>query len=536
ANTPYWRKRLVRFINPWYSGGGGSDEDNDHEANEKHAEEATTSTQQQDDLDSKITSSSLDNLTSNLDRDNDEDNNDQQIAETMEVEIKETTEVVAEVEMLDTDEDLHEPTHNSQSTLVAPSLDHDFTPEGSAIDDTEETGRHQEREDSLIASGQDSDTAGILYTPSSPSSNPQQSSPSRKKRDARSSTPKRDSRSSTPVRSSTRRTTRSRAAREASVDEEEVVFPVVENIIHAPAEIDLIQEEMESSEPPEPVIVKEEEVEEEVQPKEQPSSKSKNKKKKKKGKKTSVTEDAKEVEQELTGTDVRLAEKLRRSQELIDESEALLQETEQQDEAAAEVLQHHTNNPFAEDQDDQDGDQAGEDDEQTFHSTTQFVQADDDEIDYEEEKYYSSEGESRRAEDDEEEDADTVKYYPPEPTFDDPDEDEAQQIDEDDDEVQFQKTPQDEEQERDEVEALETTYSIESPDYRGKSPSPAAAESVPETYLMETEEYEFSPMQSRAATPRYEISTPSGTDRFVDCPPIVTPQADKVAKSDTDME
>ncbi|KAF9177626.1 hypothetical protein BGZ50_008512 [Haplosporangium sp. Z 11] len=500
TRTPSWRKRLERFIIPWRQ---------DSSDSESETENAEDTEQVQEEHE---TNGSVDQPT-----------------ESIEIEMESTIELIQVTEETSEtigpqDEDDAAPAppmDDSQTTLVAPSLEFSsVSPDGSVVGDGDDQDDHRqqlEREESLI-SGQDSD-AGI------------------ERKEQTQSKRKRGSRSSTPVRS-TRRTTRSQAARVDDVVTMKVAEePSVEDNTPVEQETATLESTREIMDEPmaELTIPAVEITEEPVAIQNTEPTKGKGGKKKKKGKKGSKRRNKDEVEelkQELIESDARIAEKIQESQDLIDASQELLQKSAQLDDAAEHVLlEDNMQDPFSEPQDDEDG----EEDDQTFHSTTQFEAAEaveDEEketeeprypvIDYEETKYYPPE------EEDEEESADTVKYYPP----DSPAAEETPEVEGENMalEQEMGQEPGQGSTLTEYVEALDTTYDVDS-EGRDNSPSPLAAESVLESELVNPEEYEFSPMQSRSSSPLLKISTPSSLkERFVDCPPIITPKTEKTRR------
>ncbi|KAG0353989.1 hypothetical protein BGZ54_001907 [Gamsiella multidivaricata] len=504
--TPLWKKRLERFVNPWRR--ESSDEEDEQEddtlANPTDRDDENQDDENQDDKDAA-------NLEKN------------QAADPIPMEVEHITKVITEevdtqVTVISENGTVTTAKEDSQTTLVALSLENTFTPEGSIVDDVEdqeETRRQMEREESLL-SGQDSDTVIDRKEP---------------KRTRR----KRESRSSTPVRS-TRRTTRSQAAQvEQDVQVEQDANPNESTASHLPATSnDATQDPEDASEEEAPASTVESSVTLAAGDEQLESVKSKGGKKKRKSKKkkTPVTGEVEELEQELVESGERIAEKIQQSQELIDASEDLLEQSNQLDEATVEALED-SKGPFSDapesgEDEDEDSRAIGEEDDQTFHSTTQFEPTEnendeseeqqDQSIDYEETKYYPPEDEE------EEESADTVRYYPPEPPSIEGNEDSVQgSIGEDETDERTQK----DEREEIPVEDLQAAYYIDSADDREKSPSPPAAEYVPESRLFDFMEIEFSPMQSRSPSAAPEIATPSSKEHFVDCPPIMTPKAER---------
>lgn len=399
-------------------------------------------------------------------------------------------------------------------TLVESSFELVVTSDDSFLADEDTTAdrmRQQEREESLV-SGQDSDSMPDL-------------------KDSKSSKFKRDSRSSTPVRS-TRRTTRSQAARadddsspvkgtsltdqEVAANESRVASePTQESASETlTAENQTSQDTITSEEQAEPT---------------KPKGGKKKKKGKKRSKKGDVEGQVEELEKEITQSNDRIAEKIQETEALIEASEALLQDTTVMDENSTRSL-NDSEGPFSEEQDADEPVDMAEDDDQTFHSTTQFEAADDGEdedprypvIEYDDLKYAA-----------EDENADTVKYYPPSPFA----HGESEAMDtEDQNSIDYQgdqHTP-----ESDQIGSQEATYDVDAGEGSEQSPSPPSAESM---QFMDSEEIEFSPMQSpqltatpepttqpskdiQLSTPIPEPTTPSSKEHFVDCPPIITPK------------
>ncbi|KAG0017693.1 hypothetical protein BGZ80_008026 [Entomortierella chlamydospora] len=368
----------------------------------------------------------------------------------------------------------------SQTTIVASSQEVSSTPEGSIADiaeDFQDIKRRHDRDESAI-SGHDSDSTADRR---------------RSKRKLRSS-----------VTQPTRRTTRSLAAKvEEDANREESATPDPESI---------------SSETG-PAT---------EQPKEEQPEISKSKSgKKKKGKqpKKGITEEIEEIEKETAEQSERIAEEIRKSEEIIKESESLGSELNDLEKTTDEIL-HHDKSPFSQVSEEVQSVAGAEDDDQTFHSTTQFEAMDTaggEEGGDEEQLYPNIEMDAVYYEpedgDGEDEDADTVKYYPPES----PVTERVQDIEVVEEEQAQEKSGGIPEQ----VEMLEAPYDSDSLDDSNRSPSPPAAVSVPESFLIGSEEFEFSPMQSRSPSPRPREPTSPQSEHFVDCPSIVTPKAEK---------
>ncbi|KAF9355925.1 hypothetical protein BGX26_005930 [Mortierella sp. AD094] len=374
----------------------------------------------------------------------------------------------------------------SQTTIVASSQEVSSTPEGSVADvgeDFQDIKRRLERDESAI-SGQDSDSTAD-------------------RRESKRSKRKLQSRSPVPTRP-TRRTTRSLAAKvEEDANREGSATPDPESISNETS----------------PAVEQAKEEQSEI-------SKSKSGRKKKgKQSKRGVTEEIEEIEKETAEQSERIAEQIRKSEEIIKESESLGSELNDLEKATDEVLDD-VRSPFSQVSEEVQSVAGAEDDDQTFHSTTQFEAMDtagDEEGGDEEQLYPSIEEDAVYYEpedgDGEDESADTVRYYPPES----PATEEVQDIEIMEEEQEQEKSGRI----PDQVEILEVPYDSDSLDDSNRSPSPPAAVSVPESFLMESEEFEFSPMQSRSPSPHPREPTSPQSERFVDCLPIVTPKAEK---------
>ncbi|KAI1319026.1 hypothetical protein EDD11_005224 [Mortierella claussenii] len=465
---PSLRLRLARFLNPWHK-------------EMKHGSQSL-GTSPQDDIETPEVQV-VEDVRAEVMEDQ----------ETMAMEAQQETAteitVVKDTVQLDLVEYLdgagQSGTFNSESTLVASLQEPSTTSEDSVVDASEElhgTKRHLDLEESVL-SGQDSDTVTD-------------------RKDLKRSKKKPQSRSSTPVRS-TRRTTRSLAAKtEEEGGLEENTNPELEQ------KSEVVDEKGSTTEIP---------TAQANQPAEtSTNTKGGKKKKKKKGKhaKQSGAEETEEVERETVDLGDRIADQLRKSNEIIKESKALGGKLEALEEATEEVLEE-TKDPFSQVADEDEVATAEDDEDQTFHSTKQF-EANEDSDDMErlypvveeEPTYYEPD------DDGEEESADTVKYYPPEsPAAIDEDEDQAI--------VNYEKS------EEQEVQGSNSPETIADAEYSGdtrKSPSPEPVESGLEV----PENVEFSPMQSRSSSPTVRASTPPNTERFVDCPPIVTPKTTRI--------
>ncbi|KAF9115697.1 hypothetical protein BGX27_006803 [Mortierella sp. AM989] len=392
------------------------------------------------------------------------------------VETSET--LVSKVETHDVVEYLDEDVSSnffSQTTMVVSSQEVVSTPEGSVADVGEELQdiKHRLEWEGSTISGQDSD-----------------STPDRK--ESKRSKRKPQSRSPAPTRP-TRRTTRSLAAKvEDDANREESATPDPELISNEPIESTEAQTQEEQPE----------------------TSKTRSQKKKKKGKssKRGATEEIEEVGKETAEQSERIAEQIRKSEEVIKESESLGKELETLDKSTKEVLDH-VKGPFLPAGEELMSEAGVEDDDQTFHSTMQFEAMDtaEEDVMYYEPEDNDGEGES----------ADTVKYYPPES----PVAEGTQDI-----EVAMEpKLKEKTEEMAEQAEMLDAPYDSESMGEKSRSPSPPAAASIPECLLLDSEDFEFSPMQSRSPSPRPKESTPPQSESFVDCPPIVTPRAEKTS-------
>ncbi|KAG0206430.1 hypothetical protein BGX28_002102 [Mortierella sp. GBA30] len=496
THTPYWRKRVARFLNPWRQDTDEEDEGSVEPAEENAREQASSDQQMAEQEDGRSEHADMERDTTF---------------------VEDTVEIIEEKETLDMQEVTPSvPTDSSLATLVETSFEMAVIPEINVIandeEDQDEQKQRQEREESVV-SGQDSDAV-----------------PDRK--EARSSRFKRDSRSSTPVRS-TRRTTRSQAAKtdDAPSPAEKVSVVEEEPVVQYP-ELELVSEPTEQS-PEESSSTGDQTVQDTTPTEEQAEpTKVKGNKKKKKGKKRSkkgeVEAPVDEQEKETPQSDDRITEKIRETDALIEESEQLLRETTSLGSLDRDIA--HTldsKDPFS----DQNADQMEmememevvEDDDQTFHSTIQFEPMDNDDeekeprypvIDYDELKYAADD-----------ESADTVKYYPPDsPRHEKPGVlgTEDHRVDEDQEVNHAQQDVQ--------VESLENTYDMDTYDDSEQSPSPPAAEPV---LLLDSDDIEFSPMQTPTSTPPPEASTPSSKEHFVDCAPIVTPRAERIKRRDS---
>ncbi|KAF8979147.1 hypothetical protein BGZ46_005765 [Entomortierella lignicola] len=410
----------------------------------------------------------------------------EEIEEIDTVEVKEqgdTTEVIISTETHTVVEHSDESgASNSMSQAISTSQETISISDASVADpneDFQETKLNLEREESVV-SGQESDSTV----------DPRESR--RSKRKARSPAP-------TPSRP-TRRSTRSLAAKtEENTNREESATPDPESTTTT---INPISEPQTADDLPE-------------------TSKSKSGKKKKKGKQAKQGA-VEEIEKETLEQSERIAEQIRKSEEIIKESESLgreLNTLENTTDAALDQAQsllapdnEDVKSPFA-DSEEVHSAEIDEDD-QTFHSTTQFdtfstVNNDEDRDGSqlyptieEDALYYEPEEEN-----DESESADTVKYYPPEsPAA------ESQESD-------VVQTEQEHHQKNEnaivDVEMIELQY-----DSEDKSPSPPAAAFVPESYLMDSDEFEFSPMQSRSPSPKPVEPTSPQSEYYEDCPTI----------------
>ncbi|KAF9140766.1 hypothetical protein BGX30_006007 [Mortierella sp. GBA39] len=493
---PSLQTRIARFLMPWIS--------------ESSSQEQSKETEQIDDDNTVEDTSAGDHHTTEAE---DEENTGRRTSTSNDqdesIEIIEDSDPVATMR-----------TEDSQLTLIPPSQEDEsnLTPEGSfvegsvtdAAEDLIDAARRMEREESLV-SGLDSD-AGT------------------DRKESKRSSRKRDSRQSTPVRA-TRRSTRSQTSK---MDEEVIITQettttttishenVILNTVHAePSEI--------SAEPTQETL--------EIQETQEPTSKGgKRKKKGKKGSKQKANDDVDDLDQELIQSDARIADKIQKSQDLIDASEELLHQSKSLDERAERVLAD-SENPFSTgtDDDEERFAQREDDEDQTFHSTKQFEPADDaeeengesesplypvldEEVDV---KFYPDD------EEDDQENADTVKYYASESPaatgpIDVEMDDEAQISPEED--IQEQEQEQDRAYEKDLQEQV--TIALEPP---SRNPSPPAATLSSASPLMDGEEVAFSPMVlSRSPTPTFVPSTPPPTKHFEDCLPIVTPKAERM--------
>ncbi|KAF9150780.1 hypothetical protein BG015_007402 [Linnemannia schmuckeri] len=490
---PSFQTRIARFLMPWISESSSQEQSKETEQLDDNKDLEANST------DYFHTTEPEDDRRTRISKDQDES-----------IEIIEDSDPVAIMRNED-----------SQITLITSSLENEsnLTSEGSfaegsvadVAEDLIDAARRMEREESLV-SGLDSD-AGI------------------DRKESKRSSRKRDSRQSTPVRA-TRRSTRSQTSR---LDEEIIITQeitttttthenVVLNALHAePSEI--------SAEPTQET--------QEIQETQEPTPKSgKRKKKGKKGSKQKASDNVEELEQELTQTDARIADKIQKSQDLIDASEELLHQSESLDERAEQVLAD-SENPLTTGADDNEEEfaQREDDEDQTFHSTKQFEPIDDaDEENGESEKalypILDEEVDVKFYPDDEEDDqenADTVKYYASESPaatgpIDTEMEDETQTPPQEDVQEQEQKHGQDKTHEKDL--RGQVAIAFEPP---SRNPSPPAATLSSASPLRDGEEVAFSPMVlSRSPTPPFVPFTPSANERFEDCLPIVTPKAERV--------
>ncbi|KAF9132951.1 hypothetical protein BGW39_010942 [Mortierella sp. 14UC] len=413
-------------------------------------------------------------------------------------------------------------TEDSQATLITSSqeAERNFTPEGSFMEesvadsvadvseDLVDIARRMEREESLV-SGLESD-AGV------------------DRKESKRSSRKRDSRQSTPVRT-TRRSTRS----QASKLEEEIIIRE-ETITTTITQENVVLNELQD----EPSEITAEPAQE---PQETTSKSGKRKKKSKRGSKHKANEDVEELEQELIQTDARIADKIQKSQDLIDASEKLLHRSDLLDEQAEQVLAD-SKDQFTSKTDDEESAQREDDEDQTFHSTKQFDPVDATEelgeaqeplypvLDEEDTKFYPDD------EEDDQENADTVKYYPSEspaatgPIDVDMEDDvhsQAQEVDRE----QEQESEEEQEKEEERLPQEQVSIAFEPP---SRNPSPPAATLSSASPLREGEEVAFSPMVlSRSPTPSPAPSTPPPMERFEDSLPSVTPKAEQVKPKST---
>ncbi|KAF9988704.1 hypothetical protein BGZ75_008728 [Mortierella antarctica] len=485
--TPYWKKRFARFINPWRA-----------------------ETDDEDEVEASAVENGVDGSSAGQEDTEQQDASSGQPEENTDArDVAESDEATEEMRTQDEIAIPTFPTESSSMTLVESSFELAVTSDDSFMGDEETTAdgtRQQDREESLV-SGQDSDSMPDL-------------------RDSKSTKLKRDSRSSTPVRS-TRRTTRSQKARADDDPSPEKSTSLAEQESAAlGAESEVVSEPIQEL-GAESLISENQSTQDTITSEEQAEpTKPKGGKKKKKGKKRSkkgeVEGQVEELEKEIAQSNDRIAEKIQETEALIEASEELLQDTTLMDEGTTHPL-NDSKGPFSEEQDADEPVDMAEDDDQTFHSTTQFDPADDGEdedprypvIEYDDLRYAA-----------EDENADTVKYYPPSPFA----QEEPETV-----ETGVQDIS---DYQGDRVEYQEGTYDVDATDGSEQSPSPPLAESL---QFMDSEEIEFSPMQSpqltaapepttqpskdiRLSTPIPEPTTPSSKEHFVDCPPIVTPK------------